>query len=374
MITRPLFFIVVIIAFAHILNTKLSSFPRSENQNKDLFWSAIVCTVLVACTTITCTEKDSGILNRNQTNEWKGWMQLVFLLYHYYRATWVYNEVRVLVSCYVWMTGFGNYIFFTVKKDFSFTRVLTTLIRINLLTLGLIAVNQTSMMLYYVVPLHTIFFLTTWATCWVEKVFKRSLLSLGLSLVFLVLVFEWWQPFEKEVAFRFGLDRYSAWWGMVCARIFLQYKLQKNIQSALPIVIGLSLCATWFVLWGHEHDKYVYNPNHPYIVILPISGYILIRNGHPILRRYYSKAMAWAGDISLETYVLQFHMLMCKNAEHILVLVPNMPVFNTVVVSILFFIISRVVRESTVHIQSFVKNRLQSRHEYLPVQQSETKQ
>lgn len=50
MITRPLFFIVVIIAFAHILNTKLSSFPRSENQNKDLFWSAIVCTVLVACT------------------------------------------------------------------------------------------------------------------------------------------------------------------------------------------------------------------------------------------------------------------------------------------------------------------------------------
>ena len=35
---------------------------------------------------------DSSILNRDQTEEWKGWMQFMFLLYHYYHA-----EVSTLI-------------------------------------------------------------------------------------------------------------------------------------------------------------------------------------------------------------------------------------------------------------------------------------
>ena len=42
------------------------------------------------------------VLNRDQTEEWKGWMQFMFLLYHYYHAEEVYNAIRVMITCYVW--------------------------------------------------------------------------------------------------------------------------------------------------------------------------------------------------------------------------------------------------------------------------------
>ncbi len=58
------------------------------------------------------TKACDDLLNRDQTEEWKGWMQFVFLLYHYYHAEEVYNSIRVMITCYVWMTGFGNFSFF----------------------------------------------------------------------------------------------------------------------------------------------------------------------------------------------------------------------------------------------------------------------
>jgi hypothetical protein len=51
---------------------------------------------------------ENEVLNRKQTEEWKGWMQFIFLLYHYVHATEVYNVIRVLITCYVWLTGFGE--------------------------------------------------------------------------------------------------------------------------------------------------------------------------------------------------------------------------------------------------------------------------
>jgi hypothetical protein len=46
------------------------------------------------------------VLNRDQTEEWKGWMQFMFLLYHYYHAEEVYNSIRVMITCYVWYVSF----------------------------------------------------------------------------------------------------------------------------------------------------------------------------------------------------------------------------------------------------------------------------
>ena len=43
----------------------------------------------------------------------------VFFLQH---AVDVYNLIRVFVSAYVWMTGFGNFSFFYVRADYSFNR------------------------------------------------------------------------------------------------------------------------------------------------------------------------------------------------------------------------------------------------------------
>jgi len=61
-------------------------------------------------------------LNRHQTDEWRGWMQVLFLMYHYFAASEIYNAVRVFIACYVWMTGFGNFSYYYKKKDFSIAR------------------------------------------------------------------------------------------------------------------------------------------------------------------------------------------------------------------------------------------------------------
>lgn len=68
------------------------------------------------CLALTLQGKSTDILNRDQTEEWKGWMQFMFLMYHYYHAEEVYNAIRIMITCYVWMTGFGNFSFFYIKQ------------------------------------------------------------------------------------------------------------------------------------------------------------------------------------------------------------------------------------------------------------------
>jgi len=362
--------IFVVLIWQNILNMWPDSYERQLNQNKDLFWSCVFAMVLVTLLTIRPVKK-ATILNREQTDEWKGWMQIMFLLYHYYRGTWIYNEIRVFVSVYVWMTGFGNFIYFTKKKDFSLKRVVSTLVRINLLTLGLMLFNGTSMMLYYVVPLHTGFFLLSWVVCWSIEKTKRPVLMLVAALGALFLFFEVWKPLSGEVEFRFGLDRYSAWWGMVSAYLLLNVK--KCPADGFPILatsVGIALIALWYYVWGHETDKYIYNPSHPYVVILPIVGYILIRNGHPLLRGYYSSAIAWFGGITLETYVLQFHILMCHNVQHILVICP-WSILNTCIIATAFVVVSWVARKATIEIQKQVGVSMSKHVKYLPVNQND---
>jgi hypothetical protein len=89
------------------------------------------------------------ILNRDQTEEWKGWMQFMFLLYHYYHAEEVYNAIRIMITCYVWMTGFGNFSFFYLKADYGVVRVLQMLWRLNFLVLFLCLTQGTTYILYY---------------------------------------------------------------------------------------------------------------------------------------------------------------------------------------------------------------------------------
>ena len=244
-----------LLSWTYVLNNWTNSFPRNENANPDMFWTVVCLTGIVAGLTLKTSEKDE-MCSRHQTDEWKGFMQIVFLLYHYYRATFVYNEIRVFVSCYVWMTGFGNYLYFTKKKDFSRKRVIGTLIRINLLTICLMLIHQTPMMLYYVVPLHTVFFGVTYVTCWIIERTQRPLLVLFSTLCVLILVFECIPlPWSHEMNFRFGLDKYSAWIGMMCA--WAVTRISKT--SVWGGVMGSALIIIWYIFWGSNPDKYIYN-------------------------------------------------------------------------------------------------------------------
>ena len=133
------------------------------------------------------------VLNRDQTEEWKGWMQYIFLLYHYYHAEEVYNSIRIMITCYVWMTGFGNFSFFYLKGDYSIIRVVQMLWRLNFLVVFLCLTQGTTYILYYICPLHTFFFIMVYVTMRIGKQWNYSKygLRMKLSLVALVIFFVW---------------------------------------------------------------------------------------------------------------------------------------------------------------------------------------
>ena len=106
-------------------------FPHSQKHySRDLFMFVLIIFFAYAFITVKPVH-DLSLLGREQTEEWKGWMQFIFLLYHYFHAEEVYNSVRVMITCYVWMTGFGNFSFFYMKRDYGWLRVVQMLWRLN---------------------------------------------------------------------------------------------------------------------------------------------------------------------------------------------------------------------------------------------------
>lgn len=55
----------------------------------DMFW-CVALMLLVSSALNVRKSKGGDVLNREQTEEWKGWMQFMFLMYHYFSA----HEVR----------------------------------------------------------------------------------------------------------------------------------------------------------------------------------------------------------------------------------------------------------------------------------------
>ena len=88
----------------------LHYFAKAERTyNRDLF--LFLCLLLVVVTVCFTSKEITGagkLLNREQTEEWKGWMQVMFVWYHYFKALETYNAVRIYIAAYVFMTGFGT--------------------------------------------------------------------------------------------------------------------------------------------------------------------------------------------------------------------------------------------------------------------------
>lgn len=85
-------------------------------------------------------------------------MQVLFLMYHYFNAKEIYNAIRVFIAAYVWMTGFGNFSYYYVRKDFSLARFAqVTLVLTQYLLMGLDHVTEIILLTLGVVFL-TVFF------------------------------------------------------------------------------------------------------------------------------------------------------------------------------------------------------------------------
>eukprot|EP00735_Rhodelphis_limneticus_P000890 TRINITY_DN11423_c0_g1::TRINITY_DN11423_c0_g1_i1::g.10821::m.10821 TRINITY_DN11423_c0_g1::TRINITY_DN11423_c0_g1_i1::g.10821 ORF type:complete len:553 (+),score=77.08,sp/Q66GQ5/RWA3_ARATH/43.02/1e-144,Cas1_AcylT/PF07779.7/7.8e-92 TRINITY_DN11423_c0_g1_i1:89-1747(+) len=349
-----------------------------KEYNRDRFWFICLVILMVAFSTLRSCGTPR-LLQRDQTEEWKGWMQIMFLLYHYFAEAEVYNAIRIFIACYVWMTGFGNFSFYYVKKDFSFNRFLHMMWRLNFFCFLCCATLNNQYMLYYICPLHTFFTILVYATLGIysSKNSNNYFLFGKIAVAFLVVAFIWdvdgvfdlfFSPLSVllnftgvpqggmyEWQFRSGLDHFITLFGMVCA--FFHPNVEQYLgkldasdpkqRFAITIVIlffslliGYGWYESYFVL-----DKISYNTCHPYTSFIPIALYILFRNLLPSFRGYYLHLFAFLGKTTLETYILQFHIWMRTTGpngspKQLLVFLDGWPLINFVLTSIVYLFIA----------------------------------
>lgn len=351
--------VVGILLIAYVGNNWPQSYPRNDNHDPKMFWImnaalgvAAVATLKHEPSTNPANANKVTLLSRAQTEEWKGWMQWAFIMYHYYRVFYVYNEIRVFVSSYVWMTGFGNFLYFDKKQDYSIDRMVSMWLRINYFPLLLSTFLSVPLELYYVVPLHTVGFFITMANCFISRQLELKfgmgywgsrLAGVFICLLAHILFYETnmkdvllylGQPDSHEYHFRFQSDKYSAWLGILCGMMWKKFTevasswygngdVLNTSKSWAQRAAGVSMIAVWYMMFGSISDKFVYNPIHPYVFWIPLGGWLLIRNSSKYLCELHSTALEFFGRITLETYVLQFHLFMCQNVQHIPIVIPG---------------------------------------------------
>ncbi|KAK7414928.1 hypothetical protein QQX98_006253 [Neonectria punicea] len=290
---------------------------------------------------VSTVEPDQVVLSRDQTDEWKGWMQVVILIYHWTNAQTVsiYVLIRLLVASYLFQTGYGHTLFFLSKKDYSFHRVAAVLLRVNLLSCSLAYVMNTDYMLYYFSPLVSFWFLVVYATMaignsrngdvqfilvkicisalLVSVVLETPLMSWFFFLLRMVFNIEW---SYNEWYYRVSLDSLIVYVGMLVA--VANFHMEKSINLGLRLTVAFAgLVAV--VRYFHAFSKLGmrdYKLWHPYMSCVPVLAFIAMRNVSAPVRNFHSRAMAWLGRCSLETYTLQFHLLLAADTKGVLII------------------------------------------------------
>ena len=302
---------------------------------------------------------DPPFLSRDQTDEWKGWMQFLILIYHYTGASrilWIYKIVRLLVASYLFMTGYGHTVFFCRKADYSLRRHASVLVRLNLLSCILPYIMGTDYLVYYFAPLISFWYVVICITMWIGHAKNTSLRFLlgkiGVSALLVNALIRTDGIFEvvfyilehtcrihwnvTEWRFRLQLDSYIVYIGMLAGIIFVQASKDLHTQRFPPrdqmnfvwrhwtririASTGLAIITlpTFWAIARHSRDKYAYNRWMPYISLFPILSYVVLRNCNRIFRNFHSSIFAWLGRCSLETFTLQFHIWLAADTKGLL--------------------------------------------------------
>ncbi|KAI1429266.1 10 TM acyl transferase domain found in Cas1p-domain-containing protein [Xylaria sp. FL1777] len=290
--------------------------------------------------------EENKFLSRDQTDEIKGLMQGIILLYHFNYASqtlWVYKLVRVLISMYFFLSAYGHTLYLLRTGDYSFKRVAVVLFRINALSALLPFMMGTSYSSYYFAPAVTFYYLVIYIMLRTLKQANDDPWPLGMKVLatasftsilittpgFLematdVLSTVFRMSFDvHELRFRLALDRYIVFVGVTVASLVHTATLTDarevfTTKGSPPlfdsgrfrfwVICSAGLALFLFFTQSGLSSKQSYNAAHPYISWIPVLALVTLRNLYTPAQKIFLAIPAALGRISLETYVLQYHI------------------------------------------------------------------
>lgn len=294
---------------------------------------------------------DQKYLGRNQTDEWKGLLQILVLVYYYLGDIGdptMYKSVRLVVATYLFITTYSHASSFYYGQDYNARRVIEIVVRINLLPVVLGWTLNMPYMAYVFAPLASFWFLITFCVMRVRSDWNHSLRMLSIKIVVAAScsltiqtlltrttynIVTWMpQPLEQWAS---PLDIYTSLLGILLACVLHsdalqgasvkmpEYSYTTNTLSSSrftqPVLTILSciFSISYFYLWTHSSIT-TFNMIHPYAAALPILAYVQIRNCTGFVRAWHSTSLAWLGRIGLELYMLHYSVWLAADGKGVL--------------------------------------------------------
>lgn len=281
------------------------------------------------------------------------------------------------------MTGYGHTTFYLKKADFGFLRIAQVLVRLNLLTIALAYAMNTDYLFYYFAPLVSFWFLIIYATFFVGSRFNdRTSFVLGkivISMIITTIFFTHTYLLEElfkllaifcrihwsasEWAFRVALDIWVVYFGMLVAIAYIKIRELRLTDhprwntARQGSIIASAVALVWFFVFElGQPSKFTYNIWHPYVSIVPVLAFVILRNATPNLRSASSQFFAFIGTCSLETFILQYHFWLAADTKGILLFIPGTrwrPI-NFVISTIMFVWLSHKVAGATGELTSWI--------------------
>ncbi|XP_065051911.1 N-acetylneuraminate 9-O-acetyltransferase-like [Rhopilema esculentum] len=326
---------------------------------------------------------DLTLLHGDQSDEWKGWMIFVILVYNYTGAEKilpVYLFIEVLFASYLFIIGFESFMYLWTTGDFGLYRVCKVMARLNVIPVAACLFMDRPYQFYYLTSILSIWFIFLYLMMifpprltakYVEENIKNYIwvmLKFGVlfALIFIIwgneTVCDWLfsriaikelfiDTFDgvHQWTLRSGRDRYIiiyamfAAFGYVTARKYDiaqedadSYCLFRRRSTVFALIFSLTGASLFGIHLFVCNDRSVCNAAHAVASCIPITSYLLLRNVPTCIRTRFSSFFAWIGKMSVELFVAQYHIWLASDSQGLLVFIPNYSIVNALLTTFVF--------------------------------------